>query len=130
MSNLENNFSIYPYGYEDELEEKRAAMELLRTQEEAQRTYLDETIARPADATARSIGDLAIQSFTGGILHASFDTQARSPELSPARNRQLGKPAVRHLVSIDRSPMLLHESITQPAINERAILGHAQHRAA
>jgi hypothetical protein len=130
MSNLENNFSIYPYGYEDELAKKRAANELLLAQEEDQRAFLAETIAKPADATARGIGDLAIQSFTGGILQPSFDTETRTRELPPVLDRQIGRPIVRQLVSMDRSPMLVSENNLQSAVNQQALVGYAQPSAA
>ena len=131
MSNLENQFSIYPYGYEEnELAEKHAAIEALRAQEEEQRTYLAEHLARPADATVRGIGDIAIQGFTGGILQPTFDTESH---YTPSReqSRKLGQAPVRHLVSIDNSPLLQSVELDQQrALNNQSVLGYAETKAA
>jgi hypothetical protein len=68
---------------------------------------------------------------TGGILRPAFDTIERTRELSPILSRQLGRPLVHHLVTIDRSSLLSSIDLEQETVvTDRAVLGYAEYHAA
>lgn len=116
MSNLENNFSIYPYGYEDELAEKRA----IRENEERHRLEL-------ADKLSVDMGVVAMAAITG-IAGPEYKETTTLP---PERSRMFGEAAVSHLVTIDHSPLLSSIELKQfPVIDERNVLGYAERQAA
>jgi hypothetical protein len=115
MNNYENNSLIYPANY-DELAEKRAAAAL--------QASLVEKIARPADAAARDLGSIAIQSVTGGILQPTFDTEVRTPELTPTKPKlaiALGGTSLRDY--------MLREAPSS-VVTEEAMLGYATRQVA
>lgn len=118
MSNVVNNFSIYPYGYGNELAEKRA----LRENEERHRLEL-------ADKLSVDMGVIAMAAITG-IAGPEYKEVA-SVQPTAEQARKLGQAPVRHLVTIDRSPLFSSIDIEQPAaVNEHAVLGYASQRAA
>ncbi|MDB5186761.1 MAG: hypothetical protein JWM07_233 [Candidatus Saccharibacteria bacterium] len=122
-------FSNHSYLDNDELALKRAAKQLqaaneatlLTTPENELRTSLGEKFAQPADATVRSIGDLAIQSFTGGILQATFDTdkskEHESTSVTPERARAFGDVSLRDYMLRDASSL---------TVTDANILGYAE----
>lgn len=126
-------FSSYPYLDEDELAQKRAAKQLqianestlLAAQEDELRTSLGEKFAQPADATVRGIGDIAIQSFTGGILQATFDTDKTSKHeltsATPEQARAFGDVSLRDYMLRDTASL---------TVTDANVLGYAEKQVA
>lgn len=119
MSGSEYSFSIYPYSPEDELTEKNA----VREYEERQRTEL-------ADKLSVDIGVIAMAAVTG-IAGPEYNERA-STHLTAEQSRKFGQTPVRHLISIDRSPLLSSTEFEREtsAVREQAILGYTERQAA
>lgn len=114
----EGHSLIYPPNY-IELADNRAKLTHQTRQDDVLRSELVEKIARPADATIRGLGDLAIQSMTGGILQPTYDTAFQQADFSSSRqgqSRLLGAVSLRDYIIRDTTPFL---------VTEAAIIGSA-----
>lgn len=121
MSMYEGYSLIYPPNY-NELAAKHADAARLSTQDNMLSSELADKIARPADATARGLGDIAIQSITGGILHPTFDIQKH--EIAHATSTQtlaLGNVSLRDYML---------RGTTSHTATEATILGYADRQTA
>jgi hypothetical protein len=119
MSDLKNNFSIYPYGY-DTLPEKRAHQEGLEN-EERHRLQL-------ADELSVDLGTVAMAAVTG-IAGPEYKEVRLAPQ-SSEQKRKIGSFPVSNVVTLDRpSFMNSLENEQALAITEEAMLGRARQQA-
>lgn len=115
-------FSIYPYGYEDELAKKRAANEAIEF-EERHRLQL-------ADELSVDLGVVAMAAFTGIAGPEYKESAPVQPTIE--QSRKLGQAPLRSMITIDGRPSFLTSLQAEQlsTVNEQAVLGHADRQAA
>lgn len=117
-------FSIYPYGYEDDLAKKRAAADLRAAQEDAYRTEIAEKIFQPKEDVITGLGITAVAAMTGmanGRLEQTPPVKAEFAPIVDEKSLTLGRGVVRSIFEIQQ---------TRNAVNEQAFLGYAERQAA
>lgn len=115
-------FSIYPYGYEDELAKKRATEEAVEF-EERHRLQL-------ADELSVDLGVVAMAAFTGIAGPEYKESAPAQPTVE--QSRKFGHTSLRDTVTIDSRPSFLTSLQAEQlsVVNEQAALGYADHQAA
>lgn len=115
MSKFENNFSIYPYGY-NELTESRAREER-RLFEEKSREQLANELTLP-------LGALALGALTGGIASPEYK-ESSIVQPSATQMRKLGARSIGTVMTLDNSFMNSLVAEQSATLTEQAILGYA-----